>query len=122
MRICRKFECERRFDIPRADPEESAGPEQPQAEQVPDEHLEAERQAIRAGARAEGYDAVLAAARQERDAEIQRLLETILAQVNAGLDDVDHYHGLLAADAVDLAYGIGKALAGAALEIGRAHV
>src|SRR3546814_7182984 len=67
MRIFRKFEFERRFDIPRADPEESAGPEQPQAEQVPDEHLEAERQAIRAVARAEGYDAGLAAARQERD-------------------------------------------------------
>src|SRR3546814_9532057 len=101
MRIFRKFEFERRFDIPRADPEESAGPEQPQAEQVPDEHLEAERQAIRAVARAEGYDAGLASARQERDAEIQRLLETILAQVDAGLDDVDHYHGLLAADAVE---------------------
>ena len=77
--------------------------------------IEAEREAIQAVARAEGFEAGLAQARGERDAAIRTALTAIAGDLGHGIAQVDALRAQLAGQAVELALALAEAIAGKAL-------
>lgn len=77
--------------------------------------IEAEREAIQAVARAEGFEAGLAQARGERDAAIRTALTAIVGDIGQGVAKVDALRAELAGQAVELALALAEAIAGHSL-------
>lgn len=109
----RRFEFDRRFDLSHLSDADRARTLEAEAE-IRDEieRKQAEAEAIKAVARAEGYQAGLEAARKEREAELGDAVARLNNNLERAFIQAAEFHGEVTLDAVALAVAIGEGLAG----------